>query len=140
MRALAPVLLLAVAAFVAWWVLSDRSAASRPPLPEPAEAPAAPAGPERPARTEAQTGFLVVRVRTAGGEAVPPKTAAGFDFLGSPRLRTVGEDGTVRFTDAPLGKVQATAEAEGYVATPVPVVVVAGIPAEAIVTLTPKQK
>jgi hypothetical protein len=87
---------------------------------------------------EPDTGVLVVRVRTSDGSALPARTLAGFASPeGDARLRAV-TDGAARFPDAPLGRVEATAEAEGFEPAPVDVLVVEGVPAEAVVVLTPR--
>jgi hypothetical protein len=80
-------------------------------------------------------------VRTADGKDLPSDTEAGFSYGGKkPRLRRVGSEGVVRFPDAPVGPVRATAQASGYVEGSADVVVVAGTPAEVVVTLTPREK
>jgi hypothetical protein len=148
MRPVPALALVAVAAGVAWWIVRPRPAGA-PPVPD---VPAARA-PEVPEPTagkaagtlgrgafDSETGVLVVRVRTSDGSLLPEKTLAGFTpGSGGARLRPVVE-GVARFPDAPLGRLEATAEAEGYAAAPTAVVVLAGVPAEAVVVLSPQGK
>jgi hypothetical protein len=87
---------------------------------------------------EDDTGVLVVRVRSSDGSALPERTLAGFTLPGGgTRLKPVA-DGSVRFPDAPVGRLEVTAEAEGFAPTEASVVVLAGVPAEAVVVLTPR--
>jgi hypothetical protein len=84
------------------------------------------------------TGRLVVRVRTADGSPVPETTTAGYLQDGVRRMRKAAPNGTFPFSDAPVGSLQATADAPGYVAEKVPVQVIGNVDAaEPIVTLTP---
>jgi hypothetical protein len=130
--------LVALAGGAAWWAFRPAAEPPPPPVtPPPDDRPEpSPAGTLGGDVHRDGTGVLVVRVRTTDGSVVPAKTRAGFaPPEGSPRMRTV-VDGTVRFTDAPVGTVAATAEAEGYEAAEVDVVVMDGVPAEAVVVLT----
>lgn len=99
--------------------------------------PAAPSEGVRPAPT---TGKLVIRVKTSDGSPVPEGTTAGYLDQGVPRMRKAAKDGTFPFTDAPVRQVPlvATANAPGYTADRVEVVLIAGVDAaEPVVTLTP---
>jgi hypothetical protein len=116
----------------------DVPAARAPEVPDPN--PGKAAGTLGAAAFDSETGVLVVRVRTSDGSVLPHRTLAGFTpGSGGARLRPV-VDGAARFPDAPLGRVEATAEAEGYAAAPTDVVVLAGVPAEAVVVLSPQDK
>jgi hypothetical protein len=87
-----------------------------------------------PART---TGKLVVRVVTDDGRPVPAETRAGYVRYGERRLRRAATDGTFPFADAPVGRLEVTAEAPGYVAPTATAVLTPGVPAEATIILTP---
>lgn len=140
MRLAAVLLALALVAVAAAWLSSgpverpraEEAGAAHEPGPGPAAARAT-EGPPVPT-----TGKLVVRVRTSDGSAVPPETRAGYVHYGASRLRRAAPDGTFPFLDAPVGRLEATADAPGYTADRVAAVVVAGVDgAEPVVTLTP---
>ena len=80
--------------------------------------------------------MLLIRLRTSDGREVPGDAQAGYIRFGTPRLRKPAKDGTFPFTDAPVGRLDVTAQAAGWVADTVPVNLVPGVAAEAIVTLT----
>ena len=104
-----------------------------PDLPEARPDDAAPAA----ARRTPATGKLVVRVRTADGTPLPAGTEAGYLHQGMKRLRRAASDGTFPFYDAPVGAIEAIAEAPGYTAKRVAAQVVAGVDAtEPVVVLT----
>ncbi len=93
------------------------------------------ADPERtPERT---TGKLVIRVVTIDGKPLPAATTAGYVRYGERRMRRAATDGTFPFADAPVGRLDLTAEAPGYLAQTVAAVLTPGVPAEATVSLTP---
>lgn len=127
-----------VVVLVSWWALTP----GRDEAPRPAPEPTAPENGEPAAmkdggpRTSAP---LVVHVKTSDGSPVPAGTQAGFSFAGSdPRMRAVSAGGDARFSDVPLGRVRAVADAPGYVAAPADVIVTAGMTNEVVVLLTPK--
>lgn len=142
MRPLPLVLLVLVLVAVAASLLST-GRAERPRAEEPTEPAVAdatgPASSRGSALPEAPTtGKLVVRVRTADGSPVPDGTQAGYVHDGVRRLRKASLDGSFPFLDAPVGRLEATADAPGYTADRVAAVVVAGVDgAEPVVTLTP---
>jgi hypothetical protein len=84
------------------------------------------------------TGTLVIRVRTPDAVPLPANTRAGYVDAGQRRLRAVASDGTFRFSDAPLGKLEIVAEAEGYRPGSGVAVVQPLVPAEIVVTLEPR--
>ena len=82
------------------------------------------------------TGTLLIRLKTADGTPVPDDARAGYVRFGTPRLRPPAKDGTFRFTDAPVGRLDVTAEAKGWISDTVAVTLIGGVAAEAVVTLT----
>lgn len=139
MRARNVLLVVLFVAAGAYLWLSGGSSSHRAPLPEQENVAPAPPTDLPPPRVEPTTGTLVVRVRMSDGAAVPEEARAGYLRFGSARLRRAAPDGTFPFSDAPVGAIEATAQAPGYVAESVPTRVVPGVPAEAIVTLTPSK-
>jgi hypothetical protein len=130
-------LLLVLLAGGLWVWLGTRP--TRPPAPD--EEGAVVHGPsEAPLPPVPVTGSLLIRVRTADGSPLPAGTEAGYARFGSPRLRAPAPDGTFPFSDAPVGRLDVTAQAPGWTAETVPVTLVPGVPAEAIVTLSPAPK
>jgi hypothetical protein len=123
-------------AAIAYAVLG-RSEPRRPrPIAEQEEAPEpSPALPNDPIPTPAATGTLVVRLSLPEGTELPAKAEAGYRRFGQKRLRPIGADGTFRFSDVPVGTLEAIAEVEGYQAEPVTVTLVPGMPAEALILL-----
>lgn|GEM_PF-3080425 len=93
------------------------------------------ADPERP--PERTTGKLVIRVVTTDGKPLPAATLAGYVRYGERRMRRAATDGSFPFADAPVGRLDITAEAPGYLAETVATVLTPGVPAEATVSLTP---
>jgi hypothetical protein len=91
--------------------------------------------PRRPTPT---TGTLIIRVRTPDAVPLPAGARAGYVAGTVRRLRPAAADGTFRFSDAPLGKLEVVAEAEGYRAGSTVAVVQALVPAEVLVTLEPR--
>lgn len=86
---------------------------------------------------ERTTGKLVIRVVTSDGAALPAETRAGYVRYGERRMRRAAADGTFPFADAPVGRLEVTAEAPGYLAETVVTVLTPGVPSEATVSLTP---
>lgn len=86
---------------------------------------------------ERTTGKLVIRVRTEDGRPLPAGTRAGYVRYGDRRLRAAATDGTFPFADAPVGRLEVTAEAPGYLAPAVTAVLTPGVPAEATIILAP---
>ena len=119
------------------YALLGASEPRRPrPLPEQEEAPEpSTLVRDTPIPTPAATGTLVVRVRVPEGAELPKKAEAGYRRFGQKRLRPVGSDGTFRFSDVPVGTVDAIAEVEGYESDTVTVTLVSGMPAEALIVL-----
>jgi hypothetical protein len=131
------VLLVVLLGGALWAWLGTRP--DRPPVPEePGVADATPA--EAPIPPAPVTGSLMIRVRTADGAPPPAGTQAGYARFGSLRLRTAAPDGTFPFSDAPVGRLDVTAQAPGWTAETVTVTLVPGVPAEAVVTLAPAPK
>ena len=126
-------LVLLLVGALAFLLLGDTS---RTVGPRPEQEPVVPV-PQEPLRPEPLTGMLVIRLRTADGTEIPRDAQAGYVRFGTPRLRKPARDGTFPFTDAPVGRLEVTAEAAGWVADTVPVTLVPGVAAEAVVTLTP---
>jgi hypothetical protein len=136
-RTLNVLLLVVLLAGGLWAWLGTRPTA--PPAPD--EEGAAPRdGTEAPLPPAPVTGSLVVRVRTSDGSPLPAGTQAGYTRFGSPRLRSAAPDGTFPFSDAPTGRIEVTAQAPGWTVEDVTVTLVPGVPAEAVVTLTPAPK
>lgn len=92
---------------------------------------------DRPVATERTSGKLVVRVVTEDGRPLPKGTRAGYVRYGDRRLRFAAADGTFPFADAPVGRLEVTAEAPGYLAPTVTAVLTPGVPTEATVILAP---
>jgi len=113
-------------------LLGDGSRAVGPRPEQEATAP----GPEEALRPEPLTGMLLIRLRTSDGREVPKDAQAGYVRFGTPRLRKPAKDGTFPFTDAPVGRLDVTAQAAGWVAETVTVNLVPGVAAEAVITLT----
>ncbi|MBL9087560.1 MAG: hypothetical protein JNM10_10490 [Planctomycetia bacterium] len=86
---------------------------------------------------ERTTGKLVIRVLTEDGRPLPPGTRAGYVRYGDRRLRAAATDGTFPFADAPVGRLEVTAEAPGYLAPAVTAVLTPGVPTEATIVLAP---
>ena len=127
-------LLIALAAAGLWlWV---GGSPTRPPTPELEPVPTVPAAPLRP--PPPTTGTLVIRVRMADGTAVPAGAKAGYQRPGGPlKLRAPSPDGTFRFSDAPVGELDVSVEANGYRTVKNTVTLDPGVPTEAILTLEP---
>jgi hypothetical protein len=134
-RAVNLVLVLLVLGGGLWWVFASKS--PRPPAVEEEGIPAP--SPASPLPATPVTGSLVIRVRTADGSPLPAGTEAGYFRFGDLRSRVAAQDGTFPFSDAPVGRLDVTAKAPGWSGDTVPVSLVPGVPAEAIVTLTPKR-
>ena len=127
-------LLIALAAAVLWMWLGQ--APTRPPAPEPDPVPVVPMEPTRP--PPPTTGTLVIRVKTGDGSALPAATKAGYQRPGGPlRMRAPSPDGTFRFSDAPVGELDVTAEANGYRTAKNTVTLDPGVPTETVLTLEP---
>ncbi len=86
---------------------------------------------------ERTTGKLVIRVVTEDGRPLPSNTRAGYVRYGDRRLRFAATDGTFPFADAPVGRLEVTAEAAGYLAPAVTAVLTPGVPTEATIVLAP---
>lgn len=86
---------------------------------------------------ERTTGKLVIRVVTEDGRPLPSNTRAGYVRYGDRRLRFAATDGTFPFADAPVGRLEVTAEAPGYLAPAVTAVLTPGVPTEATIVLAP---
>lgn len=86
---------------------------------------------------ERTTGKLVIRVVTEDGRPLPTNTRAGYVRYGDRRLRFAATDGTFPFADAPVGRLEVTAEAPGYLAPAVTAVLTPGVPTEATIVLAP---
>lgn len=92
---------------------------------------------DTPIPAPAAFGTLVVRLRPPEGAELPAKATAGYRRYGVNRLRPAAADGTYRFSDAPIGVVDAIADVEGYESDPVTVTLVSGTPTEAVIVLRP---
>jgi hypothetical protein len=132
MPALLVVLSLAGAGALAYWLLAPNESES-----DEANKPVPVAPPERASPTPT-TGTLIIRVRTPDSMALPSDTKAGYVDGGERRLRPAARDGTFRFSDAPLGRIEVVATAEGYRDGTSVAVVQALVPTEVLVTLEPK--
>ena len=86
---------------------------------------------------ERVTGKLVLRVVTEDGRPLPKETRAGYVRYGDRRLRLAAADGTFPFADAPVGRIEVTAEAPGYLAPAVTAVLTPGVPTETTIVLAP---
>ena len=113
MRVPTPVVLLALvaAASLAYAVLKSTEA---PPVEPEEPAPAVATPPPTRKVPMPTTGTLVIRVMTPDSMPLPPGTRAGYVERDVRRLRPAASDGTFRFSDAPLGRVEVVAQAEGY--------------------------
>ena len=123
-------------AAIAYAVLGGSEPRRIRPLPEQEEAP----DPQTliksaPIPAPAATGTLVIRLLVPEGKELPGKAQAGYRRFGQSRLRPPGADGTFRFSDAPVGSIEAIAEVEGYEADAVTVILVSGLPTEAVIVL-----
>ena len=125
-------------AAIAYAVLGGSEPRRPRPLPEQEEAPE-PSNSvhDTPIPTPSATGTLVVRLRLPEGKELPSKAEAGYRRFGQKRVRSPGSDGTFRFSDVPVGIVEAIAEVEGYESDTVTVTLVSGMPAEALIVLRP---
>lgn len=135
MRTGAVLLTVGVLSGLALWALSPRREEA------PTADPTATASDPEPRPTlphEPTTAKLVLRVRTADGSPLPAETRAGYARYGERRLRAAAGDGTFPFADAPVGRLEAVAEAPGYDAPSVTVVLIPGVAGEATITLTPR--
>ncbi|MFO0932578.1 MAG: carboxypeptidase-like regulatory domain-containing protein [Planctomycetota bacterium] len=92
---------------------------------------------DRPQVPERSSGKLVLRVVTEDGRPLPKGTRAGYVRYGDRRLRLAAADGTFPFADAPVGRLEVTAEAPGYLAPAVTAVLTPGVPTEATIVLAP---
>ena len=98
-----------------------------------------PPRPPEPDRVPNSTrGTLIIRVRTPDSMPLPPGTRAGYVEGLERRMRPPAGDGTFRFTDAPVGKLDVIAEAEGYRPGTSVAIVTPQVPTEISVTLEPK--
>ena len=138
MRALLRVLIpFTVLSLVLYAWLEGASGPPRAPAPDVDPRPPPSVESTSPRLPEPTTAALVIRVKTADGKDVPEGTRAGYTrFGGADRLRLVGPDGACRFTDAPVGRIEAIAEAAGYERGRTTTIVVPGVPNEAVLTLT----
>lgn len=139
MRVLPALLAATVAGLAVWlWLGEGGTPPPRVAAPEADAIPASPPPPEGPPRVVPTTGTLVIRVTTEDGTAIPAGAKAGYTRPGgASRLRGPGPDGTIRFTDAPVGELDLIAEAEGYKRGTARVVIVPGVAAEAVVSVAP---
>ena len=83
------------------------------------------------------TGKLVIRVGSEEGSPMTSTTREGKLRYGDRRLRFAATDGTFPFADAPVGRLEVTAEAAGYLAPAVTAVLTPGVPTEATIVLAP---
>ena len=136
MTTLLVVIALAAGGGVAWWLL--RSSESVPVDPEEVQVvvpESADAGQRIPMPT---TGTLIIRVRTPDATPLPHDTRAGYLTGSDRRMRPAAGDGTFRFSDAPLGRIEVVATADGYREGTGVAMVQPLVPAEVLVTLEPK--
>lgn len=80
------------------------------------------------------TGVLTITVRTSHG-AAPPEATAGYLRGYGERVRTVDENGQVRFSDAPLGEINLVAHAPGYEDGEQRRYISAGVPVDVVIVL-----
>lgn len=127
--------LAAAFAAIAYAVLGSSEPRRPRPLPEQEEAPEPRPVTPMPLPPTATVGTFVVRLKFPEGTETPPNAMAGYRRFGTSRLRPASADGTYRFSDAPVGLLDAVADVEGFEADPVTVMLVAGTPTEAVIVL-----
>ena len=137
MRRLLLILVIASALAAIAYALLGRGEPRPPrPLPEQDVAPEPPKAAEPDAiPAAATTATLVLRVRVPEGLSLPKGAEAGYRRFGNERRRALGADGTVRFTDVPVGLIDLVAEAEGFRGEPVPYSVQPNQPNEHVIVL-----
>jgi hypothetical protein len=104
-----------------------------PTAPAPKESPADPIA----GRAIQTTGVVSITVRTREG-AAPEGTEAGYRWGDGERLKPIDQQGTVRFTDAPLGDLIVVAHADGYVTGTRRQFLSAGVPTDVVIVLEPR--